>query len=144
MKILEVTKLTDEIVRAFRTLIPELSEVAVPPTWKELEEIVNSPATALLIARDPAADDAIVGTLTLATYRTPTGVHAWIEDVVVAANTRGRGIGESLCRNAMERASAKGAATIDLTSRPARTAANRLYQRLGFRLRETNVYRYSF
>ena len=55
---------------------------------------------------------------------------------------RGRGIGEALTRAALERARQEGARTVDLTSRPTREAANRLYQRVGFKLRQTNLYRY--
>jgi ribosomal protein S18 acetylase RimI-like enzyme len=79
--------------------------------------------------------------LTLAVFRIPTGVRAWIEDVVVDENQRGRGVGEALTQAALELASARGARTVDLTSRPSRDIANRLYKRMGFELRETNVYR---
>jgi ribosomal protein S18 acetylase RimI-like enzyme len=142
MKIQEVTELTDEIVEAFRRLIPQLSSSTVAPTESELDEIVKAPATILLIARDASAQDAIVGTLTLVVYRIPTGAHAWIEDVVVDERARGKGVGEALCLDAIKRAAACGASALDLTSRPSREAANRLYRRLGFQLRETNVYRY--
>jgi ribosomal protein S18 acetylase RimI-like enzyme len=70
-------------------------------------------------------------------------VRAWIEDVVVDESARGRGVGEALNREALDRARGLGAKTVDLTSRPSREAANRLYQRLGFEPRETNIYRYS-
>ena len=85
----------------------------------------------------------IVGMLTLAVFRTPTGVRAWIEDVAVDKSERGKGIGESLSREALKIAAKQGARTVELTSRPSREAANRLYQQLGFLPRETNVYRYS-
>ena len=106
--------------------------------------MADSPATILYIARDPQRQDEIVGTLTLALYRIPTGLRAWIEDVVVDAGARGQGIGEALTRAALQRAQAEGAREVDLTSRPSREAANRLYQRLGFLKRETNSYRYNF
>ena len=77
-------------------------------------------------------------------FRIPTGVRAMIEDVVVDEALRGRGIGEALSREALKVARENGARTVDLTSRPSREAANRLYQRIGFKLRDTNVYRYSF
>jgi ribosomal protein S18 acetylase RimI-like enzyme len=142
VKIEEVTEVTDEIVRAFERLIPQLSSSNSPPPRKELAEIVASPATILFIARDPDRNQEIVGSLTLAVFRIPTGLRAWIEDVVVDTAARGRGIGEALCRVALERARQAGAATVELTSRPSREAANRLYQRFGFERRETNVYRY--
>ena len=102
--------------------------------------MVDSPVTTLLVARSGAA---IVGTLTLVIFRIPTGLRAWIEDVVVDQAHRGKGIAEALTRAALERARAAGARTVDLTSRPSRAAANRLYQKIGFAQRETNAYRYS-
>jgi ribosomal protein S18 acetylase RimI-like enzyme len=88
-------------------------------------------------------DGNIVGSLTLVTFRIPTGIRAWIEDVVVDESARGHGVGEALNQAAIEEARRKGAVTVDLTSRPSREAANRLYQRIGFVQRDTNVYRYS-
>jgi ribosomal protein S18 acetylase RimI-like enzyme len=79
----------------------------------------------------------------LAWFRIPTGVRAWIEDVVVDEEARGHGVGELLNRAALDLARELGAKTVDLTSRPSREAANRLYQRIGFVARDTNVYRYS-
>jgi ribosomal protein S18 acetylase RimI-like enzyme len=101
---------------------------------------VASPASTLLVAR--RADGGIVGMLTLATFRIPTGMRAWIEDVVVDEAARGQGVGEALCRTALDTAAAAGARTVELTSRPSREAANRLYRRLGFQPRQTNVYRH--
>jgi len=138
----EVTKVTPELVEAWSTLSPQLSKSAPNVTDTVLSEIVESPATVLFIARlSPGAP--IVGSLTLAIFRIPTGMRAWIEDVVVDEGARGQRIGERLTRAAIERATGAGARTVDLTSRPTREAANRLYQRVGFRPRETNVYRYS-
>jgi ribosomal protein S18 acetylase RimI-like enzyme len=138
----EATAVTPELVAAFRHLTPQLSKTAPVPGGAELAEMVRSPATVLLLARD--SDDGIVGTLTLVLFRIPTGVRAWIEDVVVDDKWRGRGwVAERLCREALNRAAAAGARTVDLTSRPSREAANRLYRRLGFVQRDTNVYRWS-
>ncbi len=130
---------TDELVTAFAKLIPQLSQRSAPPTKGELAEMIASPASDVLIAR---LDGAVVATLTLVTFRIPTGVRSWIEDVVVDDAARGHGVGEQLNRFAIELASNKGATTVDLTSRPSREAANRLYQRIGFKPRDTNVYRF--
>jgi ribosomal protein S18 acetylase RimI-like enzyme len=137
----EVTKISAELVEAFARLTPQLSRSAPPPGEQELERIVQSDATRLLVAK---SDGAIVGSLTLALFVIPTGVRAWIEDVVVDESARGQGIGAALNQEALKVAQDQGARTVDLTSRPSREAANRLYQRLGFKQRETNVYRYSF
>lgn len=142
----ECESVTEELVAAMAGLIPQLSSSSAPPTGEELEEIVLSDATHLLLARDgdgPGLGGDIVGSMTLAVFRIPTGVRAWVEDVVVDGGARGKGVGETLNRAALEVAARRGARTVDLTSRPSRQAANRLYQRLGFVQRATNVYRYS-
>ena len=141
--ITSVTTVGDELVDAFRRLIPQLSASAAAPTAELLGQIVGSPCTTLLVARDGKQGDRIVGTLTLVLFRIPTGLRAWIEDVVVDESARRRGVGEALTREATRLAASHGARTIELTSRPAKEAANRLYQRLGFSPRDTNVYRYT-
>jgi ribosomal protein S18 acetylase RimI-like enzyme len=128
-----------ELIEAFQRLIPQLSSSNPPPTQDELAQIISAPSTVLFIAR---LDEHIVGTLTLATFRIPTGVRAWIEDVVVDTAARGHGVGEALNQAAILEARHRGAITVDLTSRPSREAANSLYQRIGFVARDTNVYRY--
>jgi ribosomal protein S18 acetylase RimI-like enzyme len=130
----------DELIDAFARLVPQLSRSAPPPGRAELAEIVASPSTVLLLARDTTGQ--IVGTLTLVLFRIPTGVRAWIEDVVVDGQARGSGAGAALTEEALRLAGVAGARTVDLTSSPAREAANRLYQRLGFQARQTNVYRH--
>ena len=140
--VVQALTVTPALVEAFARLVPQLSSSSPPPTEAELAEIVSSPAIVLLIAQDPDRDHSIVGALTLVLFRIPTGVRAWIEDVVVDSAYRRQGIGAALTRAAIERARAAGARTVDLTSRPSREAANRLYRRLGFVQRETNVYRY--
>ncbi|HHY88678.1 MAG TPA: GNAT family N-acetyltransferase [Chloroflexi bacterium] len=142
MEITELTHVTDEVVQAFEHLVPQLSSSAKIPTREEIEDMVQSKSSIVLVARDPDHGGRIIGSLTLAVFRIPTGVRAWIEDVVVDNTYRGRGIGEALTRAALERARQEGARTVDLTSRPTREAANRLYQRVGFKLRQTNLYRY--
>jgi ribosomal protein S18 acetylase RimI-like enzyme len=142
VEIFEITQITAEVMDAYAHLIPQLSEYAQPPDRVLLEEMAASQATILLAARDPHSGNQIVGLLALVVFRVPTGKHAWIEDVVVDAPARGKGIGEALVRAALDRARQMGAKSVDLTSRPAREAANRLYLRLGFQPRHTNLYRY--
>lgn len=138
----EQTAFAPDLREAFDRLVPQLSSSNPPPTDDELRHIIASPASILLVARD-GEDGTILGSLTLVVFPIPTGIRAWIEDVVVDEAARGRGVGEALNRAALDRARAEGARTVDLTSRPTREAANRLYQRLGFVPRETNIYRYS-
>jgi ribosomal protein S18 acetylase RimI-like enzyme len=137
------TEVSDELVAAFARLIPQLSASAAPPDEAGLTDIVSSPCVALLVARDIADGRKIVGALTLVVFRIPTGVRGWIEDVVVDSSARGRGVGELLTREAMRLACEKGAQTIDLTSRPSREAARRLYEKMGFVVRDTGVFRYT-
>lgn len=136
----EATEVTPDLVAAFDRLIPQLSRSNPPPSEAELAEIVASPASVLLVAEDD--DGRIVGSLTLALFRIPTAMRAWIEDVVTDESARGQGVGSALNEAALERARQAGAKTVELTSRPSREAANRLYQRLGFKARDTNVYRF--
>jgi len=134
-------KVTGEVVEAFGRLLPQLSGSAPPLGSAELEAIVNCPANTVLLARSAGA---IIGTLTLVMFPAPTGLRAWIEDVVVDESARGKGTGEMLTREALRMAREAGARTVDLTSRPARAAAGRLYERLGFSIRDSRVYRFTF
>ena len=134
------TESTDELVQAMAVLIPQLSKLNPPPSATDLNAIIASEASVLFIAR---VNGKIAGALTLATFRIPTGVRAWIEDVVVDSEARGHGVGEALNMAAIAEARSRGAITVELTSRPSREAANRLYQRIGFVQRETNIYRYT-
>ena len=135
------TGVDDELVDAFARLIPQLSSSSPPPSAAQLDALVSSPDTVLFLAR---VEGRILGSLTLAFYRIPTGLKAWIEDVVVDADARGHGVGAELNLAALAEAKSRGAKDVSLTSRPSREAANRLYRRIGFEARETNVYRYKF
>lgn len=139
-RIEEVTEVSDALLADVRRLAGELAPSASPLTRARLEEIVAGAAGRLLVARGEGGE--VAGMLLLACYPALTARRAWIEDVVVAPAARGQGLGEALVRRAIELARAAGADTLDLTSRPAREAANRLYIRLGFERRETNVYRF--
>lgn len=141
MRIEKANAVTDDLVAAMARLVPQLSKSNPAPAREQLAEMVHSPAITLLLAYTDAGE--IVGTLTLAMFRIPTGLRAWIEDVIVDDSQRGQGIGEALTRHALQVAQDAGATTVDLTSRPSREAANRLYQRVGFERRETNIYRYN-
>lgn len=139
--VVAVHTVDDELIEAFDRLIPQLSSSSPPPSRDHLTAMVDSEDTVLYVAR---VDGRILGSLTLALYRIPTGTKAWIEDVVVDADARGHGVGELLSRAALDEARARGAKNVSLTSRPVREAAHRLYRRIGFEPRETNVYRYNF
>lgn len=139
VNVVEAQAVDHRLLDAFERLTPQLSSSGIVPGEDVLTEIVTSPATVLLMAED---EGRYVGSLTLVLFRIPTGMRAWIEDVVVDESARGKGVGSALNVAAIERAQRVGARTVDLTSRPSREAANRLYQRLGFKPRDTNVYRY--
>ena len=120
----------DDLCAAVDRLVPQLSRSSPPPSRAVLERIVTDDATTLFVARN---DVGIVGMLTLATFQIPTGVRAWIEDVVVDTDARGSGVAAALVQAALERSAELGARTVDLTSRPDRAAANRLYFAWGSR-----------
>jgi ribosomal protein S18 acetylase RimI-like enzyme len=136
-----VREANDEVTAAMRHLLPQLSTSAADPDQTAVQRIVGSEATTLLAAK---LDGQIVGLLALAMFPIPTGLRAWIEDVIVDEAARGQGIGAALTKEALALAEAAGARTVDLTSRPSRAAAGRLYERLGFAPRSTRIYRYTF
>jgi ribosomal protein S18 acetylase RimI-like enzyme len=128
-----------DLLEGLNALLPQLSNTAPPLTMNDVQAMVDSDAATLFVARD---DGVVVGTLTLVVFSIPTGLRAWIEDVVVDEDARGIGVGEALTIAAVNEARGRGVRSIDLTSRPSRKAANALYQKLGFDRRDTNVYRY--
>jgi ribosomal protein S18 acetylase RimI-like enzyme len=136
----KITAITPSTADSIAALVGQLSSSAKAPTRDELETIVNAPGTVLLAVRQSAS---LVGMLTLVIVAIPTGIRAIIEDVVVDERYRGQGVAQALTREALVLADAAGARTVDLTSRPSREAANRLYQKLGFEKRDSNVYRYT-
>jgi len=129
-----------ELADAFVTLVPQLSKSNPPPTRDKVEAMLAFDAVTQFVARDD--DGRIVGVSTLIMFPIPTGRRAWVEDVIVDEAARGQGVGEALTLAMIDAAREWGCTTIELTSRPSREAANRLYQRIGFTPRETNVYRY--
>ncbi len=139
MKIIEVTQYSDSVLEAINGLLPQISKSAVPLSKADLTEIIQSEASHLLMAEH---DGQFCGSLTLAVFKIPTCTRAWIEDVVVNEDARRKGVGRLLSEHALGLATQRGAKTVDLTSRPSREAANALYKKLGFELRETNVYRW--
>ncbi len=140
-----ITAATPELHEAMGRLLPQLSRSAAPMSEADVERFLSQSSVHLFVFRAETADadgnNPILGMLSLATFEIPTGVRAWVEDVVVDEAARGQGAGLALVEAAIEHAKTIGARTVDLTSRPTREAANRLYQRAGFQLRETNVYR---
>jgi ribosomal protein S18 acetylase RimI-like enzyme len=137
-------EVTDETVKAFGRLLPQLSRSAPPLDHAGLSRVVQAGSNIVLIARGQASGGEpgeIVGTLTLAIFPIPTGIRAWIEDVVTDEAARGQGVGTALTVEALRLAREHGARTVDLTSRPSRVAAGRLYEGLGFERRESRLYR---
>jgi ribosomal protein S18 acetylase RimI-like enzyme len=137
MRIEQAHEATEELLEAIHRLLPQLTEARTPPTLAQLEETVKGQT--VLVARDDE-DGAIVGTLTLVMYRVSSGLKGRIEDVIVDTSVRGRGVGEALAREGMARANTAQVLMLELTSMPYRESANRLYKRLGFVRKPTNVY----
>ena len=143
MNIALMDQVDDEIVQAFQRLMPQLTHHSPPPTRNDLIAMALSEQIFVFLAKVPDQDGVIVGTATLGTFRTPTGVHGWIEDVVVDQDYRRQGIGKALTEACLAQSRALGLRDVNLTSRSARCAANQLYQAMGFIQRETNIYRYT-
>lgn len=143
VEISEATVADDDLVAAFARLIPQLSSSNPPPDRNALAAIVDNPDVFLFLARDRDDDDRVIGSLTLVTFRIPTGLRAFIEDVVVDENTRRSRAGWKMTEAALAKAKELGVTTVDLTSRPSREAANAMYQKMGFELRNSNLYRFA-
>ena len=140
VEIFQPSQADEATLRAVNQLLPQLSSSAPPLNLERLIEIIQSSSVHLYIARE---EQEVLGMLSLVLFTIPTGMRAWVEDVVVDEKARGKGVGKALSEHALKEASRLGAKTVDLTSRPSRVAANQLYQRVGFTKRETNVYRFS-
>jgi ribosomal protein S18 acetylase RimI-like enzyme len=139
VEVAEVTVASDEIVSDIVHLLTQLSSRPSDVTATLAREAITSDATRVLVAR---MGGRTVGTLTLAIFAIPSGRRAWIEDVVVDENARRLGVGEILVRRAVEVATDARVRTVDLTSRSSRSEAHALYQKVGFAVRDTNVYRF--
>jgi ribosomal protein S18 acetylase RimI-like enzyme len=140
-----VTEFSEDLYQACQVLVPQLTNNNPPPTREQLTQLINSQASHFFVARDNAStNNQVIGLATLIIYHVPTGMRGYIEDVVVDGNWRGQGIGEALTQACLGFAKQAGCPQVMLTCNPGRTAANRLYQRMGFEQRKTNVYRYSF
>ncbi len=139
MNIVEITQYSDGVLESLNNLLPQLSPSVLPLLETDLAEIIQSESSHLLMAEK---DGQYYGSLTLAAVKIPTGSKMWIEDLVVSENMRGKGVGKFLIEHAIGLAEALGVQTINLTSNPSRKSANTLYKRIGFELRETNVYVY--
>lgn len=139
IQIIEISKADEKILSAVNRLLPQLSKSAQPISILTLEKLTSSESIRLFLAKE---DESILGMLSLVLFSIPTGSKSWIEDVVVEEKARGKGVGKKLVKYALEEAAKLGAKSVDLTSRPTREAANQLYQSIGFKIRETNVYRY--
>jgi len=140
LSITRVETITTELLSAFERLIPQLTRAPIP-TPEELQKLIDSPSV-LILARAPGADGQIVGAATLGVFRTPSGLHAHVEDVIVDESMRGQGIGEALVNHLLENAREMKLQGVSLTCNPRRVAANQLYQKMGFKKWETNVYWY--
>ncbi len=141
MKIERVTQVNESTVEVFKRLMPQLTGKDKHPSLEELQRVIQSDERFLFFATE---EGEVIGTLTLVFYPLPSGLKAWIEDVIVDEQARGKGVATALLKHALQVARDRGALKADLTSMPWRIAANNLYQKIGFEKRESNMYRYHF
>ena len=140
VEIIEISEVSNEILSQVNGLLPQLSKSASPLSLESLDILAKSESTNLFVAKEGKK---VWGMLSLVLFPIPTGTKAWVEDVVVDSSARGKGIGKALMNHALKKVREKRGKSIDLTSRPSRETANKLYQSLGYQKRETNVYRLS-
>lgn len=141
MQITRITRVDESTVDVFKRLMPQLTGKQEHPTLEDLQKVVQSPDTHLFFATE---GEEVIGTLSLVFYQIPAGLKAWIEDVIVDEKARGKGVATALIWHALYIARQEGAKKVDLTSLPQRIPANRLYLKMGFEKRESNMYRYYF
>ncbi len=144
MQIKQITQITEAIVASFARLMPQLNPQVCPPGREALQTMLDSQTTFLFGAFATQADGFLLGAAALVVFHTPTGIHAWVEDVIVDLQARRQGLGHALTQACLNFARQQGAQHVYLTSRPQRIAANQLYQQMGFKQRQTNVYAYYF
>jgi ribosomal protein S18 acetylase RimI-like enzyme len=140
MKIKKINRFSLKVFDAILRLFQQLDSNSELPTKTHIEKILKSKNSHFFVVE--LENDQIVGMLTMGTYNTPSGIKVWIEDVVVDETQRGKGLGIALTLYAIDFAKTIGADAIELTSRPSRIAANKMYQKIGFIKRETNIYKY--
>ena len=137
-----VTQFDSALIAPIADMLAQLTTREYPFGEQELRAIVEDTASQLFIMRD---DERIMGMLTLGHYTSPTGRKVWVEDVVVSADYRGKGLGRRLINHAIEYCRENlSPCTLMLTSNPARVAANELYRTSGFEPKQTNVYKMTF
>ena len=142
MRIEEVTEASQDVKQALARLLPQLNPALTVPDMRRVQALVDDPDVTLLFAKE---GDQVIGTATVIVYTTPFWIKARIDEVVVDESARGKGVGEAIVRACLEVGGRKGAQVAELQSGrgPARDVANRLYRRLGFQLRDSNLYRIS-
>ena len=140
MEIIKISRFSERAFEAVSRLLPQLSPDANVLTRQYFKSILASESIHFFICELDKKQ--IVGMLTIAAYKTPTGIKVWIEDVAVDEAHRGKGFGKELMLVALDYSKSLGSKDIRLTSRPARIAANELYLKLGFKKQETNFYKY--
>jgi GNAT superfamily N-acetyltransferase len=140
MRVEAVREATPELHAALAKLLPQLNPTLPVPDIERLRRLIADPDVTLLVARE---GDEIVGTTTVIVYVTPFWIKARLDEVVVDEEARGKGVGEALVKAALEVGRNKGAQVVELQSGRGsnRDAAHRLYERLGFRIRDSDVMR---
>ena len=141
IQIKELTEFNPQVLPAVNRLLDQLVYPSMTCTEEALRDLVASPASHLFFLY---IGEEIAGMFTVGTYVCPTGTRYWVEDVVVDQAYRGQSLGRRIIKYAIDYVGKQGKSTLMLTSRPARVAANRLYQSVGFQPKETNVYTMDF
>jgi len=136
----QATTFSSSLTESVNTLLHQLNPNAYLLSDKDVQEMLDASTNELFVAKDA---EKIIGMITLITYRIPYAKKGILEDFVVDASYRGKGVGSDLIKTAMESAKEKNVKYIELTSNPTREKAREFYLHLGFVQRETNVYRFS-
>ncbi len=134
-EIRQITSVTDQQFEQLQALMGVLSQTA-----KLTREVLTETMRQSKFYAAFNDEQEIVGCATLCLFVSPTGRKASVEDVVVSPAVQGQGVGRLLMQTLLDEARRHSPITVQLTSRPSRIAANRLYPSMGFQPKETNFY----
>lgn len=129
---------TKDALKDINMLLLQLSSRKYQMDMQQLKSVLEDKNNMVMVLRD---HDLIVGMITLVILHQTTGNKGYIEDLVVDEKYRGKGFGEKLVRHAIATARKMKLDSVELKSERYRMAANKLYHKLGFEMKDANVYK---
>jgi ribosomal protein S18 acetylase RimI-like enzyme len=136
-----LTKPSKKALLEINRLFLQLSSSGRQITLTDLRKTLSNKDLYVIVLRDK---NRIIGMGSIMMIRYLFGLWGNIEDVVVDQEYRRQGLGKKLMKKLISIGKQKKVNGVNLTSRPSRVAANKLYKKLGFKRKETNFYQLKF